>query len=521
MYQDRISKWGIDKKLKAGEARHALRQIDLRRSMGRETEISIRGTLFSERKLRRHVERSRLSPGEEAATPEAVIARTPPPEGISPSTGCCAAGSASNTPRSFAADLGEPNASGRKRPRSGSPESAFVSPNFVRDSVSPDALHPSPESTFRSIAIVPQTATSPSRQARASSNALNHIDQYYNLNRETRWWMPLAEEETDFDLPQGPGYPSAVTVQHLGRYFETSKQADPASVVHSVQISCQLFRSQRFGRGSRCLDSAHSQIKTLLLEQLPLLLPCLLSAVCLLDFLREEMKPNHDQLCPLRLFLEFVSEMAEVKLGSGHSITQLLLSLAELRSGHHLISQTAMQRIGETFRRKLDPQHPFHFQLVYNHAWVLIWRRQFDEARAALEDFPYPITYRPDDDDPQYRASRYLLAQLYIALHRWEEAARCFHEIIEQAKKGLGEERAHSVTFEAWRMLAVVADYQQDVDARSRWEQETFDCGEMAFGPHDPRVLKLQRVMAGSEPRVAPADQCRFICSFPPLEDWT
>ena len=454
MYQVRLSKWGMDKKLKAGEARYALRQIDLRRSMGRETEISIRGAIFLEQRLRRHIERSLLSPEEETTTPEAVIARTPPPEGVSPSTGCSAAGSASNTPRSVATELGEPNASSRKRPRSSSPETTFSSPNLVVDSVSPDALHPSPESTTRSIAISSLPKTSPSRQVRASSKALTHIDLYYNLNWESRWWTPWPEEEIDFDLSRGPGYPSTVTVQYLGRDFRTSKQADPASVVHSVQISCQLFRSQRFGRALRCLDDAHSQIKTLLFEQLPLLLPCLLSAVCLLDFLREEMQPDHDQLYPLRLFLEFVSEMAEVKLGSAHSITQLFLSLAELRNGHHIISQTAMQRIVEIFRCKLDPQHPYHFRLVYNHAWVLIWRRQFDEARAALEDVPYSIAFRPDDDDPQYRASRCLLAQIYIALHRLDEAARCFHEIIEEAKKGLGEARAHLVTFEAWRMLA-------------------------------------------------------------------
>jgi tetratricopeptide (TPR) repeat protein len=504
MYQVRITKWGIDKKLKAGEVQHALRKIDSRRRMGKETEISIRGTIFSEQRLRRYVERSHLIP-EEATLSEAVTALTPPPEVVSPSAGWSAAGSSSNTPRSLATEV----------------ETPLLSPNFVYDSISPDALHPSSESSTRSITMSSLRSRSPSRQAESSSNALTYIDHYYNRYWDARWWTPWPKEDIGFDLPQGPGYPSAVPDQCLGMYSITSKQADPAFVIYSVQNSCELFRagSDKYPRARRCLGQAHSQIKTLLLEQAPLLLPCLLSAVSLLDLLREEMQLDDDQQSSLRLFLKFVSGMAETKLGSAHEITQLFLSLVELRNGHHQMAQTAMQRIAETFRGKLDPQHPYHFRLVCNHAWILIWRRQFDEARGALENFPYSIAFRPYDDDPQYRESRYLLAQIYIALHRLDEAARCFHEIIERAKEGLGEERAHLVTFDAWRMLAVMADFQQDFDARSRWENEAVNCGEMAFGPHDYRVLRLQRVMAGLEPRDAPAHQWRFTCSFPPVED--
>jgi tetratricopeptide (TPR) repeat protein len=519
MYQVRITKWGIDKKLKSGEVHHALRTIDLRRSMGKETEISIRGTVFSEQKLRRYVERSKLNPEEEGTISEVVIARTPPSEDVLSSTGSSAAVSASNTPRSLATNLGERKTPSRKRPRSSSTETRSQSPNPVCNPVSPAAQYPSPRSAPRSIVISSLPDTSPSLQARASSNALAQIDRYYNDCWDTRWWALRPEEETDFDVPQGPGYPSAVPVQYRGIYFLSPKQADPAFVVYSVQISCQLFRCRRYARARRCLDQANSQIKTLLLEQVPLLLPCLLSAVCLLDLLREEMQPSHDQNDPLTLFLEFVSEMAETKLGSDHPITQLFLSLVELRNGHHPMSQTAMQRIAETFRSRVDPQHPYHFRLVYNYAWVLIWRRQFDEARAALEAFPDTIAFRPDGDDPQYRASRYLLAQIYIALHRFGEAAQCFHEIVEQARKGLGEERAHLVTFDAWRMLAVIADFQGDIEARSKCEQAAVECGEMAFGPHDNRVVELQRVMAGLEPRIAPGKQWRFICSFSLIHD--
>lgn len=41
MYQGRIQKWYLDKKLKAPEVAYTLREIDSRRSMGKETEILI------------------------------------------------------------------------------------------------------------------------------------------------------------------------------------------------------------------------------------------------------------------------------------------------------------------------------------------------------------------------------------------------------------------------------------------------------------------------------------------------
>ncbi len=233
------------------------------------------------------------------------------------------------------------------------------------------------------------------------------------------------------------------------------------------------------------------------------------------------MPPDADRPDALRLFLEFVSEMAETKLHSDHHITQLFSSLVKLRTNHDSVAQAALRRIMETFRSETGPQHSCYVRLEYQYAWLLIWRHRFDEARAALEEFLDSVEIRSDCDEPASRLSRYLLAQTYIALHEFQEAERCFHKIIEQAKERLGDSRAHLVTFEAWRMLAVIADTQERFDARSRWELEALECGRMAFGPHDPRVLHLQRVMSELEARTPPEKQWRFLWSFPPVEDWT
>lgn len=529
MYQGRIQRWDLDKKLKAPEVAYALRLIDSRRGIGKETEIRIRGVGFSEERLRKYVERSRLVPDEDVSTPSAVTAHTPPPSGeASPSIVSSAATSASTTPRLPVAFPGEgtlprhfdsDSPLTRKRPRFSPSGNRSWAPSAGSVSLPPVSRHPSPRLALFSASTSPSPDASKSPQAISSSHVMAHIDRYYKDYFDSRRWSPWAGAVLDFDEPQASSFSSPAPDEYLGIYFRPFWQSDPASVVHCVEIACQLFRSGNYALATRCLGQANSQIKTMLLERVPPLLACLLSAVCLLGSLKAEMHLSTDKPDPLMLFLESVSEMAETKLCSDHPITQVFSSLVKMRTDHHSVAQTALRRIVGTFRTRAGPLHPIHCRLEYNYAWVLIWRRQFAEAGAILERFPETVGLPTEFDDQHSRASRYLLAQVYIAVHRLSEAEQCFLEIIERAKKGLGEERAHLVTFEAWRMLAVIAGFQGRSDARNQWEQEALECGQMVFGPQHPRVVSMQRMMSRLEPRIAPEKQWRFIWSFPRIED--
>lgn len=529
-YQTRIQRWNFDKKLKSPEVAYALQRIESRRSMGKDTEIRIRGKTYSEERLRRYVERSKLVPEEDASTPSAVTARTPPPEEDSPSMNSSPATSASNTPKFSGTPLDEESRTARLSGSEPPPtkKRPWTSPPRIRSHLSTptsmitlqDASYLSPRfaAASASTSSLPNTFLLP--QAISSTNVLTHIDYYYKEYFASPCWASWTGNNLYIDELQGSGFPSLSPVFALGISLRASLQADPAFVVHCVQTACQLFRSARYTLVRRCLDHANSQIKTLLLEQGPLLLSCLLSAVSLLDFLRAEMPPDADRPDALRLFLEFVSEMAETKLRSDHPIAQLFSSLVQMRTGHRSVVQASLRRITEHFRNGAGPQHPCYVRLEHQYAWLLIWQGRFDEARAELEGSLDSVEFRSHYDKPASRASRYLLAQTYIALHRFQEAERCFHIIIEQAKERFGESRAHLVTFEAWRMLAVIADTQERFDARSRWEEEALECGQMAFGPHDPRVIHLQRVISGLEARTAPEKRWHFIWTFPPVEDW-
>ncbi|KAF7503509.1 hypothetical protein GJ744_003660 [Endocarpon pusillum] len=530
MYQIRIHRWDFDKKLKSPEVAYALQRIESRRSMGKDTEIRIRGKPFSEERLRRYVERSKLVPEEDASTPSAVTVRTPPPEVDSPLMNSGPATSASNTPQFSETPLDEESRTARLSGSEPPPtkKRSWTSPPRLRSHLST----PTPTSTLQDASYalprfvgasaltssLPNTGLLP--RAISSTNLLTHIDHYYKEYFASPCWASWTGNDLYIDELQGFSFPSLSPVFTLGISFRPSWQADPAFVVHCIQSACQLFRSARYRLVRRCLDHANSQIKTLLLEQGPLLLSCLLSAVSLLDFLRAGMPPDTDRPDALRLFLEFVSEMAETKLRSDHPIAQLFSSLVQLRTDHRSVAQAALRRIMEHFRNGAGPQHPCYVRLEYQYAWLLIWQGRFDEARVALEDFLDSVEFRTHYDKPASHASRYLLAQTYIALYRFQEAERCLHMIIEQAKERFGESRAHLLTFEAWRMLAVIADTQERFDARSRWEEEALECGEMAFGPHDPRVMHLQRVISGLEARTAPEKRWHFIWAFPPVEDW-
>ncbi len=359
----------------------------------------------------------------------------------------------------------------------------------------------------------------PPPQASASSSVLAQIDQYYHGYFGSPWWTPWAQDELNFDALQGSSFPNPEPLQYLGISLRPSRQADPSYIVHCVEIVCQLFRSGKYAPAAQRLDQANGQIKTLLLERAPPLLACLLSAVCLLDFLWAEMRMDPDRPDPLKLFLQFVSEMAETKLCSDHPIAQIFSSLAKMRTDHHSVAQMALRRIVETFRGKAGLLHPYHCRSAYNYAWVLIWRRQFDEARAVLEHFLDTIELRTGRDDTHCFASRYLLAQTHIALHKYWEAEQCVHKILNRANRGLGEDSVHLVNSEAWRMLAVIAGFQERFDERSSWKGEALECGEMLFGPQHPRVVQLQRVISHCEPRPASEKQCRFIWSLLPIGD--
>jgi tetratricopeptide (TPR) repeat protein len=529
MYQSRIHKWKFDKKLKAPEVAYALRMVDSRRGMGKETEIRIRGVIFPEERLRKYVERSKVVPDEEALTTSAVVAYTPPPKEHRLYINSDTTSSTASTPTRPTTCLSDgdqitmhgdsqppPN---RKRPRS-SPSGEDL---LVRNSRSihlwPEFQNPSPRSLGPSASMPSLHEATLPPPARSASQALAHIDRYYEDYFESHLWTTWAADQAAIDEQQQSDLLSADSAQYLGIFSGPPGQGDPAFIVHRVEIACQLFRAGRYALARRRLDQANSQVKTLLLEQAPLLLGCLLSVVSLLEFLSKTTQMDHDGPDPMRLFLEFVSEMAETKLGVNNPITRLFSSLVELQTGHLAIGQLALQRILEIFRNKVGIMHIQTYRLAYHCTWVLIWRRQFDEARAVLEQFLDNIKHWTTRDTAQSRACRYLLAQIYIALHKYSGAEWYFREIIERAKEGLGEERAQLVTFEAWRMLAVIADFQQRLDERSKWEEEALECGELTLGPQDPRVVRLQRVISSLEPRAAPEKQWRFIPSFPPIGD--
>jgi hypothetical protein len=77
---------------------YALRLIESRRSVGKETEICLRGVVVSEEKLKRYVQRSKVIPEENTSAPSAVIACTPPCEEGSPF-------SISSSPKTSTSDL--------------------------------------------------------------------------------------------------------------------------------------------------------------------------------------------------------------------------------------------------------------------------------------------------------------------------------------------------------------------------------------------------------------------------------
>jgi tetratricopeptide (TPR) repeat protein len=144
-----------------------------------------------------------------------------------------------------------------------------------------------------------------------------------------------------------------------------------------------------------------------------------------------------------------------------------------------------------------------------------------DQARDLLERFLNDIEFHADRDDLHSRASRYLLAQVYLALHQFSKAELCFRKIIDRATQGLGEDWAHLVTFEAWRMLAVIANFYDRFEERNAFEQKALECGQMTYGPWHLRVIQLQREVFALEPRTAAGKQWRYISSFPAFEDET
>lgn len=185
------------------------------------------------------------------------------------------------------------------------------------------------------------------------------------------------------------------------------------------------------------------------------------------------------------------------------------------------MAETALRRIVEIFRSKAGPLHPCHCRLAFNYVWVLIWRHQFDQVRDLLEQFLNDIEFHAGRDDLHSRASRYLLAQVYLALHQFSKTELCFRKIIDRATQGLGEDRVHLVTFEAWRMLAVIANFHDRFEERNAFEQKALECGQMTYDPWHLRVIQLQREVFALEPRTTAGKQWRYISSFPAFEDET
>jgi hypothetical protein len=524
-YQARIQKWGLDKKLKAQEVAYALRKIQSRRNVRKETEIIIRGVVHSEDRLKKYAQRTKVVPEEDGSTPSAVIARTPPPEGVSISPII----SSPATPASYASQLttdvtirptrsvDSETPSVKKRPLSSPPEnrSGSRTPISSQESPATGALSAHSAALSGSTLSLPNNPISP--RASWFSTVLRQINEYHDEYFMSHPWEPLEEDEPGFDERPCSIFRSSEPVHYFGMPLYLCSQADPASIVYSVKIACQLFRSGEFVLGRCRLDQANCHIKILLLEQVPPLLACLLTAVCLLDSLRADIRLEADRPDPLTLFLEFVSQMAETKLRSHHPITKLFSSLVNMRTDHYYVAQMALHKMVDIYRARFGILHPYHCRLAHNSAWVLIWGRRFDEAGAALEQLLNKIELCTDCDNRHSRISRYLLAQVNLALHNISGADECFDTIITRARKGLGEDRAHFVTFEAWRMLAVIADFNQDFDERRRCEQEALRSGAMLLGPQHPRILKLHREMSGLATRQPAQKQWRFIDSFPPF----
>lgn len=529
MYQVRIGKWKLDKKLKAPEAAYALRQIRLRRSQGKETRIFIRGRVVSEEKLKRYIDRSKVVPEEDASTPPDVIVSTPPPGDPVPSPlSSSTATSAPNTPSMImglpteglltAAHPEAESSAPRKRRRSKPPSNISGPRDAVSIRTSPATWRPSPQ-----LAASPTSTSSPpstpvAAQESSLGHVLAHIDDYYQEYFDSQRWEPRTKVEHDSNEPLSSRSASPETTQELGSFFELYRQADPAFMVCGVEIACQLFRSGKYAAGCYRLNQAFSHIKTLLLEQVPSLIASLLSAICLLDCLRTEMPMDPERADPLTLFLEFVSEMAMCKLHSHHPITKLFSSLINMRFGHDAVSQLAVRRILEIYRNKAGSRNPYYCRMAHSYAWILIWRRQVGEARIVLEEFLDAIEPLTDANDLHSVASRYLLAQIHLALYDFGQAEQCFLKIVERAQTGGEGDGAHAAAFQAWRMLAIMADLRRAYNERNDFELKALECGEILLGPDHPRIVRMQQENSGMELRSAPERQLRFIELFPPIE---
>jgi hypothetical protein len=527
MYTQRIQNWSLDKKLKAPEALYSLHQIDERRRQGKETEIRIRGVTRTEERLRRYVARSRssLTLDPDASPPTAVVVTTPPPGRIpSPAPSGSTTTSASTTPGLTALPPGDESwhmqhsgsGPGLKRKRSRSNPSGVRSGLHRSSSlrVSSAARDLSPRLTSLSSLGSSLPAAPPDPPTSSVRMAIAQVDRYYSTYLESDHWKEWAEDRLDFDGAQDPTLQNTEPVHQLGIYALAPKQANPASIIQSVESACQLFRMGNNEVGRRLLEQAHGQIQTLLREQVPPLVACLLSVVCTLDLLRTEIPTTSEVSDPLMLFLKFVFGMASTELKADHPITQLFSTLVEMQTDHYPVAQQALQRIIETYHTKAGRYHPYYCRSTQIYAWVLIRRCQFHGARKVLEHFFDAIETDTELDDFHIRTSRYLLAQVYIALDAYFEAKQSLHTLIARAEKGLGDRACH-VTFSAWRMLAVIADQQQRLIDRYELENKALECGAMAFGPHDPRVVQLRQEISNTVPRTSAGSQLRFIAKFP------
>lgn len=396
MYKLRVKQWHLDKYSKEPEMRAMFYTARLRRKEGKESVFIVRGRRKDFLAIKTYFERKGLDPEtlemeskDESRLPRGVRVLTPEPEDPSDS------------------QTSEPTKRRRPKLSISVPKSQFL-PVRIHAPGKPNLA--SHIHKFRAAALEP--ASDVMIRAPQPSPDLRHVDvtlaiakSYYETSfNDERWLIPFS----NYPFKSGPTIHEPAqwaTMQAAASYFIASGDTHYAFTL---------------------LDESSAMLCSLLREQRPELLPCLLWLLAELEMSgRRELTDR---------ILSYAAEMSNTILGEHHPLTTIVWCFFASEAREYLF-EPIIRLLMDLARSILGLFHPLIAFISVRAADIFRVQQRLSEAERFLRNSLDSVSGMSHSKTAAVCQNRLPLAKLYLQQHKDLEAKELLDDVLQQVKK--------------------------------------------------------------------------------------
>ena len=498
MFKARLRSWKVRKNCTTKEMARAVKIINDRTAIGKETTVRIRGLEIDATKLRKFRNRNRQANQEllvagssRSTTPSDISCFTPRHDPID-----VTAGIRENSPSTDTSSYTAANAPDfGLNPTNTALVTAQTHDYFPEIGLGSSHDGQSGQAISAEISSTPvnpelwNAFTDPPLSTWTDAHTLLWDEMFISMKSYFEFyfgspaWESHSTQPVNFDgdeiqNPRNNDFMGIIEVNNAVFDFK-----NPGSVVTLYEVACLLFQRGDAEAADRFIRQASELIELLLKEEHPQLLSCLFLVVCIL-----EAKDRRDLVDQLLDFTHWASASIH---GKGHLIPRIISCCARAVAEDCSSAAEALRGTVITFERLIGGEHSYTLRLRHIHAWGLFQQNQFEPALKELRGLGIIYKLLAGDDHIHSRHVLFATAQIYMAQGKFDDAEATFREVYRLSEQKYGRDPPAMINLECLRMLAVVYRRQEKFEEVIPILCKALPVGIKLLGKEHPTMLLI------------------------------